>query len=126
MKEKVNEIKDIKISGGFVAEVIGMYYDSESENGEIRYLTIKRFQGDHELIRVKDKIANEVKTGKSYFFEIEDVIVEKEMYSMTLSQVNTALADNIYAHQWINVIGVRSPLDNELGLAETLKVEVAK
>lgn len=126
LKEQVKEIADIKISGGFVAQVIGMCYDPESENGEIRYLTVKRFQGDYEIIRVKDKIANKITTGKTYFFEIEDAVVEKDIYSMTLDQVNAALADNIYAHQWINVTGARTPLDSEMGIAETLIIEVIK
>lgn len=125
---KYDDIVDVKISGGFVAEVIGMYYDPETENGEMRYLTVKRFQGDHELIRVSSKVAEKINinTAQTYYFEIETTIVEKDVYSMSVDDVNSALGDNIYAYHWINVLDVRKPLENELGLSETLVVEEVK
>lgn len=105
---------DIIITGGLVATVIAK--DSS-------YVTIKLFQSEDQLLRVNDTIKKQIEVGKTYYFEIEPVVIMKNKYFMSVKEVRYVLGESIIENDWITVKSIREPKEEEMGLAETLFIE---
>ena len=88
----------------------------EPMEGSPKPLLVRKFQGNLEVIYVSAEIAKQVKAGKTYYFEIEPSIIE----NTTLDEVFNEFRIHL------NVVSVRTPKEDECGLAQTLFAEKVK
>ena len=117
-----DEIVDVRVSGGFVATVFDRMADPEVDSTVENVLSIHFFQGDFEYLTVSKEISEQVEVGKTYYFEFEPFVVQKDYYSMSVSTVEYVLASKMDSFG-LNVISVREAREDEMGLAQTLWVE---
>ena len=124
LKEFESELKkkeDVKISGGFVATVRDVTPDNCVNDYTLRLVLLQWFQGDtfvlniEEHVATKGELAKKLK-NKTYYFEIEPVVVEKELYNMSVEDVKDLLNASITVNNWIKIKDFREIKDNEGGL----------
>ena len=118
LKEFESEMKkkeDVKISGGFVATVRDVMTDNCIDDYTLRLVLLQWFQGDTFVLNVNEEVAKKIK-NKTYYFEIEPVVVEKEFYNMSVEDVKEMLNASITVHDWISIKDFREIKDNEGGL----------
>lgn len=121
---KESELKkkeDVKISGGFVATVRDVMPDNCVDDYTLRLVLLQWFQGDtfvlniEEHVATKGELAKKLK-NKTYYFEIEPVVVEKELYNMSVEDVKDLLNASITVNNWIKIKDFREIKDNGGGL----------
>jgi len=112
----------VKISGGLVLTVDAKLIDPNIDSDIPRVLVVRPFQSNPEILMVDDKIAQKVKVGETYFFEMKTKTIEDVSFDEVIDTINLDLG----AMRWLEVENVREPLENEYGLAENLHIDVIK
>ena len=117
-----DEIVDVRVSGGFVATVFDRMADPEVDSSVENVLSFHFFQGDFEYLTVSKEISDQIEVGKTYYFEFEPFVVQKDYYSMSISNVEYVLASEIDSFG-LHVVHVREASEDEMGLVQTLWFE---
>ena len=107
---------DVKISGGFVATVRDKIPDYVLDDFTLNTVILQWFQGDMFVMKIDEKMISNLEIGKTYYFEIEEVILDKESYGLTVSETQKLLNGNISSYNFIKIKSYRNPIDNEGGL----------
>ena len=109
----------VKISGGLVLTVDAKLNDPNVGIDNFNTLVVRPFQSNPEILVVDEEIVQKVKVGETYFFEIKTKTIHDVTYDEVVDTINLDLG----AMQWLEVVDVREPLENEYGLAENLHIE---
>ncbi len=131
-----NEIKDlsnqdnsvnVKISGGFSATVRNKMPDYILDDETLNTVVLQWFQADMFIMNIGEDIVSDLEIGKTYYFELETVILDKETYGLNVYEVQKILNGNAGAYNWLKVASVRAPKDNEIGIESNfINVEETK
>ena len=78
---------------------------------------------DTEPYYISEKFWDKIEVGKSYYFEINSIILKQNKYNVSVLDVHELLAQGLAKNKWLTVKSVREPREDELGLAETLFIE---
>lgn len=117
--DRENEEGIIQISGGLVLTVDAKLKDPNVGTDNFNTLVVRPFQSNPEILIVDEEIAKEVKVGETYFFEMKTKTID----DISLGEVVDTINLDLGAMQWLEVVNVREPLENEYGLADNLHVE---